>query len=186
MIRLVVDEEITLALREEHHAAETAALVERNRAYLREWLPWVDHCYEEEDFLKNIRLNRSQHAQKAGLNLGIWYRNILSGMIGFHHFDHTHRKTSLGYWLTEDLQGNGIVTRATRFLVNYAFEELEMNRLEIRCAEHNRSSRAIPERLGFNEEGRLRQSQIVGGEYQTMVIYGMLKRDWSTLKTQER
>ena len=183
MITLIVDDQIRLAIREESHAAEMTSLVEQNRTYLRVWLPWVDHCHHEEDFLKNIKLCRSQHTQKTGLNLGIWYKNKLSGMIGFHHFDYTHKKTSLGYWLSQDLQGNGIMTRATRYLVNYAFDELDMNRLEIRCAEKNLPSRAIPERLAFKEEGRLRQSQIVGNEYMDMVIYGMLKKDWQALNT---
>lgn len=178
MLRIELNEELYLALREEQHAAESAALIDCNRAYLRRWLPWVDHNTSEADSLKSIRLNRTQYRHQVALNLGIWYRQKLAGMVGFHHLDHLHKKTSLGYWLSEALQGKGIMTMCCRKMIDFAFTELGFNRVEIRCAENNYPSRAIPQRLGFSIEGTLRQNEWLYDHYVDHIVYGILKKDW--------
>ena len=53
-----------------------------------------------------------------------------------------------------------------------------LNRVEIRAAPENRRSRAIPERLGFTEEGTLRQAERVGERYLDSAVYAMLAEDW--------
>lgn len=77
-----------------------------------------------------------------------------------------------------EFRGKGIVTRAARALIDYTFDELELNRAEIHCAEGNRKSRAIAQRLGFRQEGILRRSGLLYDRYVDMVIYGMLKEEW--------
>ena len=54
----------------------------------------------------------------------------------------------------------------------------ELNRVEIRAAPENRRSRAIPERLGFQREGVLRETERVGDRYLDEVVYGMIASDW--------
>jgi ribosomal-protein-serine acetyltransferase len=61
-----------------------------------------------------------------------------------------------------------------RVLVDHAFGELELHRVEIQAAEGNRRSRAIPERLGFRQEGILREAECVGGRYLDVVVYGLV------------
>ena len=63
-------------------------------------------------------------------------------------------------------------------VVDHAFGALELNRVEIRCASDNTKSRAIPVRLGFKEEGMLRQTERVGERLVDQVVYGLLARDW--------
>ena len=70
-----------------------------------------------------------------------------------------------------------MVTRAVQTLVSYAFEVLDLRRVEIRCAKENRRSRAVPERLGFKKEGVLRESEWRHDRFYDMVIYGLLADD---------
>ena len=69
------------------------------------------------------------------------------------------------------------MTHAVRALTQWCFSELKRHRVQIRAARDNIASRAIPERLGFMEEGLLRQSAIVAGVRQDMVLYARLRTD---------
>src|SRR5690625_199905 len=86
----------------------------------------------------------------------------------------------IGYWLDIEHQGKGIMTRAVRALTDYAFEEFDLNRVDIRAAVGNVKSRAIPERLGYKKEGVLRQSEWLYDHFVDHAVYSMLKSEWNT------
>jgi ribosomal-protein-serine acetyltransferase len=88
------------------------------------------------------------------------------------------RQAEIGYWLDKDTQGKGIITRATTTLVTYAFQEYGLNKVEIHAAVGNKKSRAVPERLGFTQEGILRQTEWLNGRAHDMVVYGVLASEW--------
>lgn len=178
MFRFKISDDLELRLFEERHADALFALSDQNRNYLREWLPWVDATRTVEDTRRFIRDALARYAANEGFSAGIWYRDWLAGGIGVHKIDWLNRNTSIGYWLTEGLQGKGVVTSACRAVLNHLFGEPKLNRVEIRCGLGNRKSRAIPERLGFTEEGIVRQAQWVNDRFVDLVVYGMLARDW--------
>ena len=95
-------------------------------------------------------------------------------MCGFHAVNRQHRSTSIGYWLDEREQGKGIMTRAVRALVDHALGPWGLHRVEIRAAPENLRSRAIPERLGFEQEGVLKEAERVGDRYLDSVVYGIV------------
>ena len=179
MFSYKIDDETEIRLFTEQHADLLFAVVDENREHLREWLPWVDDTKTADDTRKFIRSSVEQFAANEGFAAGLWYRGELAGTIGFHRIDWMNRKAEIGYWVSAAFQGKGIVTRAARALVDYTFDDLGLNRMEIRCAEGNKKSRAIAERLGFRQEGILRQSALLYDHYVDMVIYGMLKEEWS-------
>ena len=170
--------EIRLNLMEESHAQELFRLVDVNRAHLREWLPWLDTQQSVVDSLQFIRLMRDQFRHNESMTVGIWYRDTLSGVIGYHRFDWMNRSSMIGYWLASDRQRKGIVTEACREMVNYGFSRLGLHRIEIKCATGNRKSCAIPERLGFVNEGIARNGEWLYDRYVDLVVYSMLAPDW--------
>jgi ribosomal-protein-serine acetyltransferase len=180
MFCLNVDPNLKLCLFEDRHATELFALVEANRAYLRQWMPWLDVNNTASATAEFINANLKQFAEGSGFQAGIFFQETLAGVIGFHELDHVNRSISLGYWLAAKLQGQGIVTRASRFMVGYAFTELRLNRVEIRCAVENQKSRAIPERLGFSHEGTIRQAEWLYEHFVDHAVYGMLADEWQT------
>ena len=184
MFSYKVDEETEIRLLAEHHAEQMFALTEENRDHLREWLPWVDSTTSAEDTRKFIKGALDDFAANGGFAAGLYYKGELAGAIGYHKIDWQNRKGEIGYWISARFQGKGIVTRAARALVDYSFDELGLNRVEIRCAEGNRKSRAIAERLGFRQEGVLRGSMLLYDRYLDMVIYGMLKEEWTVARSQ--
>ncbi len=70
------------------------------------------------------------------------------------------------------------MTKACRALMEYAFENVHLHRVEIKAAEKNERSRAIPERLGFQKEGCLRGAEQVNGRHLDVIVYGMLQKEW--------
>jgi ribosomal-protein-serine acetyltransferase len=178
MFSLKVDQEIELQLFQIHHSEELYHLVNTNRKHLREWLPWVDNMTSPIQYHSIIPSWLRQFADNNGFNAGIRYKGKLIGSIGFHQIDWNNRQTSIGYYLAKGYEGKGIMTRTVQALVNYAFFDLGLNRIEIRCGVKNGRSRAIPERLGFVQEGIVRDGEFLYDHYHDLAVYSMLSRDW--------
>lgn len=177
MDSLKVNDDIELRSVVERDAAEIFKIVKRNYAHLRPFLHWVTEDYSLESALDFISQTRKADAEKTSRTFGIFYQEKLVGIIGFVNFSWTSRRTEIGYWIDKDYEGKGIVTESCKALINYAFEELDMNRIEIRCATENTRSRAVPERLNFKLEGVLRQSLWRHTRFFDMAIYSLLAEE---------
>lgn len=176
-----VNETTELRLLELHHAEALFSLVDSNRQYLKQWLPWLDANTEVKDSFDFIKNTQKQFAEKKAVVLGVWFQGELVGVIGHNSIDWSNRVGYPGYWLAQDFAGRGIMTAACRALVSHAFGELELNRVDIRCATHNTKSCAIPKRLGFTHEGTIRQAEWLYDKFVDHHIFGMLACDWTTL-----
>jgi ribosomal-protein-serine acetyltransferase len=172
------DPEIVVRILDEPDAPAVFALTNKNRAYLRRWLPWIDSTLELADSVAFIRDSLVRYASHNGFACGIWYRGELAGTISLHKIDWRDRKVEIGYWLGESFQGKGIMTKACSTLISYAFERLRLHKVEIHCAIGNVRSRAIPERLGFAHEGIISQGEWLYDHFVDMVVYGMLAHEW--------
>jgi ribosomal-protein-serine acetyltransferase len=175
-----------LRLLDESDAAELHELIERDRSRLARWMAWaVDHQTPEQT-LEFIRETRRQASADDGLQTALVADGRIVGMVGFHAIDWQNRATSLGYWLSEEEEGQGTMTDAVRALTEHAFGRWGLNRVEIRADVENTRSRAIPERLGFRHEGTLRQSyRISGDRYSDDAVYAMLAAEWPAAQRRE-
>lgn len=153
-------------------------LIEKNRSYLREWLPWVDATKTRADALRFIDSTARDRDAGDAFHLGIFFDGQLAGVIGHHRIDWASRAGALGYWLAEAQRGKGLMTASCRAVIRHAFEVLELHRIEIRCATANRRSRAIPERLGFRFEGVRREAEWLYDHHVDLAIYGQLRREF--------
>ena len=180
MFEYHVDDEIKLRLLEPRHADALFALVDSNRQHLRQWLPWLNDNIAVSDTSRFIKATQKQFADDSGFVSGIWYCDELVGVIGHNRIDWENRISWPGYWLAGKFQGKGIMTKSCRALIHHAFTELQLNRIDIRCAVENSKSRAIPERLGFQQEGVIRQAEWLYDKFVDHIVYGMLKSDWQS------
>ncbi|HEV8571639.1 MAG TPA: GNAT family protein [Actinomycetota bacterium] len=176
-----LDEEIELRALDEPDAEVLFELTDRNRDHLRAWLPWVDGTRTVDDTLAFIRSAREQEREGEGFQAGIWYRRELAGVVGYHRIDWPRRRVALGYWLGKEFEGKGIMTRACHALVDHALGELALERVEIRAATKNLRSRAVPLRLGFDEEGMVRRAEWLYDHFVDHVVYGMSRARWPGL-----
>ena len=179
MFSFSIAEGIDLRLLEHRHAEELFALMDTNRGFLRQWLPDWDVQKTLDECKGLIRSSLAQLAENAGFMMGIWVEGSLAGVVGTGRIDWENRSSLIGYWLGEDFQGKGLVTRACGAVVEYLFTELKLQRLEIRCATDNPRSCAVPKRLGFTKEGVLRKAQALDDHYLDIEVYGLLAEDWN-------
>ncbi|WP_232696733.1 GNAT family N-acetyltransferase [Brevibacillus daliensis] len=158
-------------------------LTDRNREFLKEFLPWLDTVRGVEDSRQFIRFGMEQAKNKQGFHYGIWYQGNLAGTIAVHGIKWAHCKTTIGYWLGSEYQGKGIMTKAIEaYLDRVIFGEWNLHRVEIAAATINLKSRAIPERLGFQLEGIIRENEWLYDHYVDHAVYGMLQHEWKRVK----
>jgi ribosomal-protein-serine acetyltransferase len=174
-----------LRLLAEPDAPELHALIDANRTYLARWMPWAQKQTPAQT-LDFIRSTRRQLVDNDGFQVALIEQLVnefldeaqIVGVIGFLSVDWTNRAASIGYWLAEAAQGQGTMTQAVCSLLDHALGAWQLNRVEIRADVENRRSRAIPERLGFQQEGTLRQAARIGDRYVDHALYAMLAEDW--------
>jgi ribosomal-protein-serine acetyltransferase len=174
-----INDHLELRLYAPHHADEVFAVSSANREHIRVWLPWIDAVKTVDDTREFIRKSLEQYSRDDGFQCGIWEDNLYIGGAGFHWINRTSNHTEIGYWLAKGAEGRGIMTAAVRVLIDYSFNVWKLNKVEIRAARSNHRSRAIPRRLGFTEEGVLRQIGRIGTTYHDLVVYGITAAEWS-------
>ncbi|MEH7514672.1 GNAT family protein [Gottfriedia acidiceleris] len=182
MFSYKIEENLQLKLLTLQDAVELYKLTINSMEHLKEWLPLIANNQKLEDTENFINSTMKQFVENNGFQAGIWSNAKLVGVIGFHKIDWSNRSTSIGYWLGKGFEGSGIMTKACHAFVNYALTDLSLNRVEIRAVVENSKSRAIPERLGFFQEGRIRKAEWLYDHYVDHIVYGMLEEDWVSLK----
>ncbi|MBA2369342.1 MAG: GNAT family N-acetyltransferase [Candidatus Protochlamydia sp.] len=171
-----VDSEITLFLPTVEEAEELFLLVDRNRTHLRNFLGWLDNSLEVADTRKFIQENLPLWLQLHSLHLSIRHGKDLVGAVGFHQIDFQNQSAFMGYWLDEEYQGKGIMTKSVKTLMNYGFEVLKLHRIQILCAKHNKRSEKIALHLGFEKEGVLKDAIHHYGSFFDAYIYSKIKK----------
>ncbi len=153
------------------------ALTDANRSHLREWLPWLDAVTSVGDTREFIRACDERARRSGAFTALIETGGEPCGVIGYNWIDSTNRACEIGYWLAESHVGRGLMKRACAALITHAFETLLLNRVNIPVAVENARSRAIPEALGFAQEGVLREAEWLYDHYVDHALYTLLRRD---------
>ncbi len=180
MFAAEISDGIKIGIIEERHTEEFFALVQRNYERLFAWCPWLNEVATVEMTREFIRGKLARFADGNGFTAGFFGSRKLIGVIALEYIDHANRTTEIGYWLDAEAEGRGLITKACRVLLEYAFHELKLNRVQIRCASGNARSRAIPEKLDFVQEGIVRQCERLHDRVVDLIIYGMLADEWNS------
>ncbi len=175
---LRIDAETVLRQLAEEDAIDIFKTIDSQRAYLGRWLPFVEHTKELTDTETFVDSVVNAPKDRFEYLFTIRKKDMFAGLIGFKGTDWQNRKTEIGYWLSQSFQKQGIITRTVEKLCHFAFHELQLNRVQIKCAVENAASIAIPKRLGFLFEGIERDGELLTGHiYTDLVVYSKLKSD---------
>ncbi|SFF55469.1 Protein N-acetyltransferase, RimJ/RimL family [Halobacillus alkaliphilus] len=136
--------------------------IQDSREQLRPWLGFVQEVPTPEDTEVNTREAHAKFLTRENLRYLIFLRENgeFVGSTGFHNINWEIPKLEIGYWINTSKSGKGYMREAVASLTEYAFKELKCVRVEIRCESENLKSRSIPERLGYDLEGILRNEEL--------------------------
>ncbi|MBU2039563.1 MAG: GNAT family N-acetyltransferase, partial [Gammaproteobacteria bacterium] len=117
MFTLDINESVSLALVQPSFAGRYLAIVEAERDYLSEWLAWPPHADSEEFFLRFIRGALHDYADGKSMTCAVLYQGVVVGNVSYNSICRNLGKAEIGYWLSKEYQGRGIMTTAVRYLI---------------------------------------------------------------------
>ena len=172
-----IDENIKIELINENHSQPIFDIVDQNRIHLRQWLPFIDRMQTVE-FAENF-VKGTMQRNKDGNEFAfvIIENDKVIGRIGVYKIDGQNKIGEIGYWLAENLQGKGIITKSCKALIDFCFSDLQLNRIEIKCGTENFKSKTIPEKLNFTKEGVIREGELLYDKFIDLNLYSLLKTD---------
>ena len=180
MFEYKIDEHLSLEMLEYSDYIEIFKLTDESRNYLMEWFPWLNSTKKPEDSLTFIKTSLKRYASNNGVDFCIISDHKIIGIAGFNTINWSNKTGYIGYWLGKKYEGSGNMTKVTKALINYAFYQLNLNKVEIRAASNNKRSRNIPERLHYVNEGCIRQAEWLYDHFVDHIVYGMLKEEWTS------
>ena len=178
MFRLPLAADLAARLPAKGDAERLFALIDADRAHLGARLDWVDGTRGPDDVRTFLEGSLANFAAGRGFDALLEADGAPVGMLGVHDVHARPARAAVGYWLASARQGEGLITRAVAGLLPHLFGAMELERVEIRCDPANARSRAVPERLGFTNEGTLRRVERVGDRSIDHVVYGLLRDEW--------
>lgn len=173
--------QLVLRLPEMRDYAEWSQLRAKSREFLRDWEPvWASDHLTRRAF--RARVLWSQRAAKDGKAVPLLLTQKETGRIlGALTLDHIRRGPSqsgtLGYWIGSEFARQGYMSEALEAIVDYAFDKLDLGRLEAACLPENKPSRDLLEGVGFKYEGVAQAYLQINGRWRTHVLYANLRRD---------
>ena len=183
MVSILINEQVQLRSYVPADAPGLFHAIDRNRAHLRRWLAWVDGTTQADHSAAFIEHSLAQMERQEGIALGIFHNDRIIGGLGMLQWDHMLRKAQVGYWIDKTYEGQGMVSICLGRFLEFLFTKLNLNKTEVQFVVSNVRSRALAERLGFRIEGVLRESYLVNGKLEDLLLAGLLKKEWSTQTT---
>jgi len=179
-------EQTEMKLLEPDHSSMLYGMTEKNRPFLQNWFTWVKGIHSEYDSRSFIDELSRLRRLGDGYGYGVFLEGRLCGVAALRNVNSPDRCARIGFWLSEDEHGKGMMTRACGTLTDYAINTCGLNRVEIRAATNNPRGRAVPERLGYTLEGIARQAKKHEDRFVDLAIYSVLAEEWAEMDRMSR
>jgi RimJ/RimL family protein N-acetyltransferase len=158
--------------------ADALFALHSNAHVLRYWdsPPWRDRKRAE----RFLTASRRMAAEGTGVRLAVdrVSDGAFIGWCSLSRWDPGYRSAALGYCYDDAAWGHGYATEAAQALLRWAFDTLDLNRVQAETDTRNVASARVLEKLGFVREGTLREDCVVDGEVSDSWVYGLLRREW--------
>ncbi len=178
-MEIKVENNLILKQIELSDAKDIFATINSQRDYLGKWLTFVAHTHTIENTQNFINTLFKTPIDQREYTFVIRLNGHFAGIIGFRDTDKANKRTEIGYWLSENFQKKGIIIRSIKKIISFAFSEMDINRIQIKCALGNTPSKEIPEKLNFKIEGIERDGELLSdGKFTDLMVYSLLKTDY--------
>jgi len=133
-------------------------LIDSNRDYLGNWLPWIAHTISKSDTEAFIHKSLDLYQERKGYFCGIFIQNRIVGVIGATEYSDTSNAMYLNYWVSAAWSNRGIATQAGRQLIRFLESEWGIDIFFITLSDKNIASLRVAEKLGFQFSNTLPDS----------------------------
>ena len=175
---LHVENGLDLQLVGEDDAGELFDVLDSNREYLREWLPWLDATNSLEDEKAFISNSLEEYQKREGVFYTIRLEGRIIGTISLNWIDWANKAAGVGYWLSKNQTGNGYVTKSCIRLMEHCFDDLSLHRFVLEAAVDNIPSCEIAERIGMRLEGITKDREWLYDHYVDAKLFAITKPEW--------
>ena len=150
------------------------------------YVTWDAHQSPDEtrEFIDSTR-DRYKNGRLAPWAIVHGQDNIMIGLDGFCEWNTKHRRAELAYVLSKAYWNKGYMTEASRAIIDFGFQYMNLNRIEARCRIPNIGSARVMEKCGMRFEGILREVSYIKGCFRDLKIYAIVKRDWLAQREME-
>ena len=176
--KMHIEDDLYLVYPELRMAQELFELIDSDRDHLRPFLDFIDGVVDytnQEDYFK---MKLEGVAKQTDALFFIAIGDKLIGCSDFHFINLVSKQAEIGYWIHSDYKNKGIITRVVKKLCEYAFQNLELNRVTIVADVENLSSNRVAVKNGFTFVGTQKEERVMYDEYRDMNYYYLLKRDF--------
>jgi RimJ/RimL family protein N-acetyltransferase len=163
-------------------AVEFAAHIDRIREHLSPWVPLAHSVTDVESARAVLQRYADKQAADEGRLYGLHLDGELVGGTLFRVFDVEWGTCEVGVWIAPEAQGRGLITRAVRLMLDWAFDVRGMSRVEWRNDTDNERSKAVARRLGMSLDGVLRSSFLLNGERRDTEVWAVLADEWRAIR----
>lgn len=168
-----------LILRELRYSDAADVLVFRGDPIVQKYDDPIIHT--EADARIFIDELHSEYENQEGISWAVTLKkqDVVIGAFGLHHWNQYHRRAEAGYGLAQSYWGQGIGSEALRAIIQFGFDQMNLNRIYARTIADNYESVKLLERLGFQHEGTQRKhSWEDDGTFHDSAIYGLLANEF--------
>ncbi len=153
--------------------------VRESIAELSVWMPWchADYSIEESRAWLELRAGAWEKGTEYDFAITDAKDGSFLGGCGLNYIDYKNRIANLGYWVRTSRTKRGVASAVVRLLVQFGFEKLKLNRIEVKAAVGNTASQRVVEKIGAKREGILRNSMVVHDRVYDMVLFSLIPED---------
>ena len=178
-VSIAVDSHLKLVPLELALADQYLELVVRNQDRLGVWFSWARKEQTLEQTKEYLGHVLSEHNANTGTHMGIFFDGKLIGQLSLTKIDLYHRSFNASGWVDKDYEGHGVFFKAGLAVLNFAFTDLGLNRLEARAVSTNARSHKLISQL--RKEGTLMEAHREGDNFLDVDVYSLLKSEWAEL-----
>ncbi|WP_339101781.1 GNAT family protein [Candidatus Enterococcus clewellii] len=176
--KMPIEDELYLVYPEIRMAKELFELIDSDREHLRQFLDFVDGVVEYTNQEEYFKMKLEGVAKQTDALFFIAINNKLIGCTDFHGIDLTSQQAEIGYWIHSEYENRGIISKVVKKLCEYAFKNLELNRLTIVADTENIPSNKVALKNGFTFVGTQKEEKLMYGRFRDMNYYYLLKQDF--------
>ena len=149
--------------------------IEESKDDISPWMPWCHSEYSIEDSKSYLEISVAGFEKGEIFDFAVMKDGRLVGACGLNQVNSIEGVANMGYWLRSSETGKGIMAKAAKEVIAWAFENTGLNRIEIVAAIGNERSQRVAEKIGARKDAVLAKRVIIDGEPRSAVLYSVVR-----------